>query len=189
MAYFEDLSEYVYLARPGQTRAENIGWLDKENLFDRQPPVEATLDALWGLCMVEVTQARGFHTCDLCSSPAPLVIASRAGNGIRLGSAEIRVFSPSGRIYAAPNLIYHYVRTHHYQPPKEFLTALNEGPLPPNPDFFKFLTQAGLDWGETFKLPGDTRESAPVITGLRHENSGGQWQRISIELPLVVDQD
>ena len=29
-----------------------------------------------------------------------------------------------GAIYAAPNLIYHYVAEHHYAPPQEFVDAL-----------------------------------------------------------------
>lgn len=41
-----------------------------------------------------------------------------------LGSAEIRVKAKDGRIYAAPNLIYHYVAEHDYDPPKEFIEAL-----------------------------------------------------------------
>jgi hypothetical protein len=189
MAYFKELSQYSYLAREGQARAENVGWLEKGHPFDQEMPSGETLDALWELCRVSVVQARGFHICDLCPSPAPLVIASRAGDGVRLGSAEIRVFSPCGRIYAAPNLVYHYVRTHHYKPPQEFLKALNEGPLPTGPDFFDRLAQAGLEWHETFRLPGDTRESEPVITGLRHENVGGKWQSLSIQFPVVVDRD
>jgi hypothetical protein len=99
------------------------------------------------------------------------------------------LFSPCGRIYAAPNLIYHYVRTHHYKPPQEFLGALKDGPFPPGPDFFDRLTHAKLEWHETFRLSGDTRESEPVITGLRHENVGGERRSIKIQFPVVVDQD
>jgi hypothetical protein len=56
MAYFEDLSKYVYLARQGQLRAENIGWLEKGHSFDRHSPSEATLNALWEFCRVSVVQ-------------------------------------------------------------------------------------------------------------------------------------
>jgi len=33
-------------------------------------------------------------------------------------------------VYAAPDLIYHYVVEHHYCPPDEFIQAVLEGPLP-----------------------------------------------------------
>ena len=41
-----------------------------------------------------------------------------------LGSAEIRVFGQNGKIYAAPNLIYHYMKDCGYLPPQEFLDEL-----------------------------------------------------------------
>jgi hypothetical protein len=50
---------------------------------------------------------------------------------MNLGSAEIRVFGKRGKIYAAPNMLYHYVTAHQYKPPDEFLHALKESPCPP----------------------------------------------------------
>ena len=47
-----------------------------------------------------------------------------------LGSQEIRILGSDGIIYAAPNLIYHYVVDHNYLPPKEFIEALINSPLP-----------------------------------------------------------
>jgi hypothetical protein len=58
---------------------------------------------------------------------------------IMLGDAEMRVFGPKGRIYAAPNMLYHYVRVHHYKPPDEFLQALKNGPFPPDPKYLSKL--------------------------------------------------
>jgi hypothetical protein len=43
---------------------------------------------------------------------------------ISLGSAEIRLASQGGAIFAAPDLICHYVAIHGYCPPDEFLAAL-----------------------------------------------------------------
>jgi hypothetical protein len=42
-----------------------------------------------------------------------------------LGSAEIRVKGAGGKVYAAPNLIYHYMKDCGYLPPQEFLGALD----------------------------------------------------------------
>src|SRR5439155_5623857 len=63
---------------------------------------------------------------------------------LMLGGAEIRVFGERGRIYAAPNLIYHYVVAHHYKPPDEFLQALRQGRCPPEPEYLDLLERAGL---------------------------------------------
>jgi hypothetical protein len=47
----------------------------------------------------------------------------------RGGSAEIRVVGV-GRVYAAPDLIGHYVEAHGYCPPEEFIAAVLGGPEP-----------------------------------------------------------
>ena len=39
------------------------------------------------------------------------------------GSAEIRVRG-ANRVYAAPELVYHYVVAHQYKPPREFIEAV-----------------------------------------------------------------
>jgi hypothetical protein len=70
---------------------------------------------------------------------------TRNGEELLLGSAEIRVFGKGELIYAAPNLIYHYVSVHCYKPPEEFLQALEEGPSPPGSEYFKRLTNLNLD--------------------------------------------
>jgi len=45
---------------------------------------------------------------------------------VALGDAEIRVLGRNDRVFAAPNLIYHYVTAHGYRPPDEFLGALSD---------------------------------------------------------------
>lgn len=51
-----------------------------------------------------------------------------------LGGAEIRILGEQ-EIYAAPDLIYHYVVDHQYQPPDEFVQAVLKGPAPNSPEF------------------------------------------------------
>ena len=114
-------------------------------------------------------QTRGIHQCDLCVSPTTVSV-SRGGVERTLGSAEIRVFSKtearsslsqqlkgteSGlvflrnsrvpvNVYAAPDLVYHYVRVHHYKPPDEFLDALRDGPRPNAEDYLNYLGTLGV---------------------------------------------
>jgi hypothetical protein len=153
MAYFEDLSDYTYadayFYRPGTT---NIGWLGLGIDFNKMEPDEEPLGRIWEYCTISVAQMRGLHLCELCSerdSNTP----ERDGRALLLGSAEIRVFSKSGDIYAAPNLIYHYVSAHRYRPPDAFIRALSEGPSPPGPQYFDQLSALGLEWGTTSR-PG-----------------------------------
>lgn len=48
------------------------------------------------------------------------------GTTLLLGSAEIRVPSRLGVVYAAPDMIYHYIKDHDYVPPQEFIDAVLE---------------------------------------------------------------
>jgi hypothetical protein len=45
---------------------------------------------------------------------------------VLLGSAEAWISDHRGTVYAAPNLIYHYVRDVGYLPPEEFVEAVVE---------------------------------------------------------------
>src|SRR5438046_1705385 len=149
MAYFPDLSIYQYAS--DSPLAKNVGWLERGHEFERALPSEETLDLLWSFCTTSVMRLRGRHPCDLCAVPQA-EDAVRNRQRVALGSSGIRVFSKeSGRsalrqhlremessgllffrgslvpcnVYAAPTLIYHYVSTHHYKPPDEFLRALH----------------------------------------------------------------
>jgi len=61
-----------------------------------------------------------------------------------LGSAQIFVFGERGKIYVAPNMIYHYVTAHRYKPPEEFICALKHGPCPPDPEYVDRLVAVGF---------------------------------------------
>jgi hypothetical protein len=166
MTYFKDLSDYAFLStglgrksarllwlghdapdtallRHAETR--NIGWLGPGHKYPTCVLADEILETLWQHCKVSVVQTRGFHRCEFCLG-REFHRAKRRSEELTLGSAEIRVFSTSGIIYAAPNLIYHYASVHHYCPPDEFLTALREGLCPPEPAYFDRLTEIGLEW-------------------------------------------
>jgi hypothetical protein len=150
MTYFPDLSDYAYSHWSQRPGTKNVGWLARTHDFHQSKLSEELLDLIWDYCTISVTQTRGLHSCEFCSHDesdlTPPVIAERNGQKLLLGSAEIRVFSRTGDIYATPDLIYHYVSVHNYSPPEEFLIALGEGPKPPNQDFFEHLSELDLKW-------------------------------------------
>src|SRR5262245_28277392 len=150
MSYFEDLSEYRFGGVLSlQPSAKSVGWLGKDHAFETAVPDTDLLEVLWSYCSISVVQTRGIHDCEFCLTGTPNFVET-AGRTLYLGSAEIRVFSKHGDIYAAPNLIYHYVSVHHYKPPEGFVAALREMPGPPSPEYFDRLSKLGLDWGETY---------------------------------------
>jgi hypothetical protein len=136
MAYFEDLSDYRYgpfLARPNVV---NVGWLSKKHEFCEGPTTPQFRSKLYQFCMFTRVGAWGFHACEFCGEEGV------SYEGLRLGSAEIRVFGEA-RVYAAPNLILHYVHAHHYLPPAEFVEAVMTGPIPPGDEYERRLTLLG----------------------------------------------
>lgn len=111
MAFFEDLTPYNYFL-PEREGTVNIGWLERGHPFSAGPTSATFREKLKACCHRRVKQTRGLHMCEFCKG--------RKKPG---GSAEIRVVG-NGRVYAAPELVYHYVVVHDYKPPKEFIGAV-----------------------------------------------------------------
>lgn len=152
MAYYEDLSPYSYLPHPSAAEATNVGWLDNKHTFSTCSPSNELLDAVWAFCEISVAQTRGFHICEICGDNSRL-LACRGGESRSLGSAEIRVFSSDGRIFAAPNLIYHYIDAHRYCPPVDFRKAALCSARPPSPEYFAALKGCGMKWNRASPAP------------------------------------
>lgn len=124
--YYPDLTPYCYLESESALNVLNIGWLDVRHTFPQKKASEELLDVLFERCLHPVNQTRGFHGYQFCRAGSFGLEVSRKGKDITLGAAEIRVEGKDGRVYAAPNLIYHYVVEHDYNPPKEFTDALSQ---------------------------------------------------------------
>src|SRR5262249_42604519 len=158
MTHFKDLTPYSYgAADSSPAEAYNVGWLAADVDFARNSPDPQFVDRLWRFCKVSIGQTRGLHQCDLCCS-GEANVAQRDGEELLLGSAEIRVVSDQGQLYAAPNLIYHYVASHNYAPPSEFVRAVLLGPCPPENSYYELLSGFGLDWNDAL-VPDRSRKS------------------------------
>ncbi|MGF1430639.1 hypothetical protein [Kitasatospora sp. LaBMicrA B282] len=124
MTYYPDLSEYAY--SPSAIPDLNVGWLARWHRYTKGEVSADFLAALARQASVTRSQTRGFHPCPFCrpwSRKGGEEGAARAV-GIRLGSAEMHAFSRDGRVFAAPNLVHHYVDRHGYRPPTEFVEAV-----------------------------------------------------------------
>lgn len=148
MTYFADLSPYAYF-RSGTPRNErNIGWLDVAHGFETGPIDAEIVARLEQISCYSVNQTRGLHDCNICASEISIIYELK-GKKLLLGSAEIRIFSTKGEIYAAPNMLLHYIMVHNYLPPPSFLDAVKNGPAPPNQDYFDQLKARDYEWEET----------------------------------------
>ena len=105
-----------------------IGWLSAEHPFPTgDTPAEflARLEEfcrLWGKGVEALAWGMflGPHQCELC--------------GKFMASGNVGV--PAGDVlFAAPQMVAHYVTAHRYAPPAEFVAAVMSAPLPGTPEY------------------------------------------------------
>jgi hypothetical protein len=118
-----------------------------------------------------------------CTSGASLV--RKGDEWITIGSAEIRVFGHDGRVYAAPNFIYHYVVVHHYQPPEEFVEAVLAGPLPRSPEYE--ARASNYEWYEEYTRHNDSSRRGRLVDLLK--KSADALAVIRLALPEVTSDE
>jgi hypothetical protein len=130
MAHFADGTPYSY-RREDDGGAVNVGWLSRDHRYPVGLVSNEAVDALLRLARDHaVNRTRGWHRCELCPGaeeegrrePSSELLD---GLPVLLGDAEIRVVGRSGTTYAAPTLVAHYVRSHGYRPPEDFLLGLD----------------------------------------------------------------
>ena len=140
--YLPDLSEYSYDAIGPLPGVLAVGWLASGHAFstgDLPPPVLTKLEYL--VARSPINRTRGFHVCGLCYpdldrvkdlaslramlSGWPPLISTPYGE-VQLGSAEVWVPGRDHQVFAAPDLIHHYITRHHYLPPGPFIAALED---------------------------------------------------------------
>src|SRR5690349_2402775 len=141
MTHFVDLSPYTYYGtdiietddgwvtyRPGYERL-NVGWLDAPHAFAQGPTPPWLPDALLDIIAgPRIYSMRGFHQCTFCPRPdattPSMIEVGHPGGDLWLGHTEIRIPKQIGTMFAAPSLIWHYVTTHEYRPPADFVEAV-----------------------------------------------------------------
>ncbi|MGO1056455.1 DUF7919 family protein [Crossiella sp. CA198] len=173
MAVYEDLSRYGY--QPVEVvgaEVLTVGWLGAGVEFERGEPAADFVDALRKLAAFEsVGQTRGYHYCWLCQAvagfdwePAEIPCAEAERGALTLGSAEIHVPGAGGVVYAAPNLICHYVLAHQYSPPAEFVAAV-----------LAASARGGVEWGRV-------KAALPVGAVVRGVSDSTNWLGLLVEL-------
>jgi len=124
MTWFPDMGTETMSAMGGAgEHIRAVGWLSAEHSFTQgevpaefssrlrefaKKSCESTYALGWGIYM-------GLHDCELCNQS--------------MASGNFGV--PSGvLLFVAPEMIFHYVETHHYRPPDDFIKAVMSSPLP-----------------------------------------------------------
>lgn len=142
VTYIADLSPYTYLDTDTvhvdegmvtfvpRYRRVAVGWLAGDREFNRGMVPAGFVDALIRLHDERrANGTRGFHLCEFCPAPDPfegMPQTVHEDRSLGLGSAEVRVpaLQVPRYMFAAPNLIIHYVTEHEYLPPAAFVAAV-----------------------------------------------------------------
>jgi hypothetical protein len=145
MAFFHDLTPYTYLkSAKDYGIALNVGWLSGGQPYAHGNVSEEFLNNLWLHCKVPVHTTRGLSPCEISQECVYPVVAEFNMESLRLGSAEIRVLAREGTIFAAPDMIFHYITVHRYLPPNKFLDAVINGYLPHSSEYL--IAKAKFCW-------------------------------------------
>jgi len=128
MTWFADLTPHTYTGlMPFEV---NTGWLDEAHSFPTAIPSQDVLDILEHLTNPHgkhlVDLYMGSHECNIC--PKSMLVHPDSTQTLRIsrtfGNGSLKVRGNKGITYVAPQMIYHYVKVHHYAPPQEFIDAL-----------------------------------------------------------------
>jgi hypothetical protein len=123
--YFADFASYQYSLPCALNGVLTVGWLEPPHPFTVGQISDDILSKLKLLASTQrANQMRGYASCEICGADECLVeIGDRVQ---RLGAAEIWIPDLVDRVkvYAAPNLIVHYIEAHEYLPPAPFLASL-----------------------------------------------------------------
>lgn len=139
LAFFEDLSKYEY-SENNKDESKNIGWLDGNCNFSKGVLSDDFVSKLWEYVKYPINRTRGVHQNEFLDGVDALFVADFNGYEIHLGAAEIRVVDEINKcIYAAPDLIIHYILNHKYLPPVEFVQAVITGPKPCSEEYFSYI--------------------------------------------------
>ncbi|MEM7803254.1 MAG: hypothetical protein AAF633_28950 [Chloroflexota bacterium] len=106
-----------------------IGWLHHKQPFNTGSVSKQFVQQLHQFCQPEN------FVCEIPKAQ-PCAISRKVitMGEVTYGHAEIRVIGEEA-IYAAPDLIYHYVTTYQYQPPQAFIDAVLTGPQPSSSEY------------------------------------------------------
>ncbi|HUS50592.1 MAG TPA: hypothetical protein VMZ91_10535 [Candidatus Paceibacterota bacterium] len=158
MAYYEDLSPYNYRAH--SKRELNIGWLQKDKEFNTGEVSKEFLEKLrvYNDSKFSIHNTRGFHICEFCKEQI-----SDDKIKAELSSCEIRVVGSDNKVYASPKMLIHYIESHKYLPPQEFIDAVMNGPIPGSNEYGDTIKRLPESWEQRAPDPNDEDYDKKII--------------------------
>jgi hypothetical protein len=153
LAYFPDLSPCTYFGHDPEGKLLSVGWLEGNQPFATGEADQPFLDALARIVsdLWKVFFFRGWYSCGFSHRGAgfrPTEIGRRVGPHCLTGRIGVyNLFIPGrGCVYAAPELILHYIDVHGYAPPKVFQRAVLACPEVRSERCLKAIVRSGPSW-------------------------------------------
>jgi hypothetical protein len=153
LAYYPDLAPCTYFDLDPERKLLAVGWLEGGQPFATGDVDQPFLDALTRIVSDPWKEFsyRGFHSCsfrhrradfpgtELDQHVGPFHPAGRHG--------VYNLFVPGrGRVFAAPELILHYIHVHGYSPPKAFQMAVLACPEVRSEHYLEAIIRSGPSW-------------------------------------------
>lgn len=139
MAYYEDLSKFEHKGKI-EKKTFSIGWIEDDTNFNKGKVSEQFIKSLFEYVKFPINPTRSIYKNLVLDGENVSFVACYNGYNILLGTAEIRVIDNcNDTVYAAPNLILHYVMNHNYLPPENFINAVIKGSKPNSTEYNKFV--------------------------------------------------
>jgi hypothetical protein len=138
VAWFRDLGSINYFGNEERVPLRPVGWLSGVHEFTTGEVETSYIARLRELLVYPWVPLyfMGFHGCELC-----------LGDGVPFEQVSFGIsnlFVPSGSVlYVAPEMIVHYIESHRYAPPDEFLNAVRECPPMGSDRYLRALIAAG----------------------------------------------
>lgn len=111
--WYEDLTEcdYAYVILPSRIA---VGWLEKGKPYTTGETGREIVEKIYEFNKTPGMYMRflGYHECDFCDFVS-----------IELGSTTLLI-AYKNKVYVCPALIAHYIESHSYFPPTEFIEAV-----------------------------------------------------------------
>jgi hypothetical protein len=160
MAYYRDLDRCTYFPVENDEALVAVGWLEPGHDFTQGSVDAQFFERLEIFCVRPWLSVHylGGHQCGLCQHGGPMLHG--------------HIFIPyRGRIFAAPGGVTHYIRSHWYRPPDEFIQAVVACPDMGSAEYGAALVANGgrelaegfkPDWDEEFKAQLPPPEACAV---------------------------
>lgn len=136
-ASLPELYEFGYDLHLKKINSLAVGWLDKGFKYNTGLVSESFLDRLGLFCMDPVVMPLDPDgDCPLCLE---YPIIDTPHGRLEFGPGQLRIPGRDKTVYAAPTLIYHFIKDHNYQPPQVFIDAVLNAPLPGTKEYKEFI--------------------------------------------------